>query len=380
MDPLSLFVAVAFGLGVYYVFSGDDKCIDDNLSAEERKVARTLLASQPAKDATAAQRSHFVKNLMASAKAAKLSGHPKLAACFAAKAKKLAVAPKKKRTTPFQRPAGEKPMTTKPKGNPMGKATVGDPKKAPPTGTFGLPGDGGPARDAEVLALIKSGKIQPWDWKPVDCSKDGHSCTVFVSDQPLQLADGAKRLIFTVMHPTAERIAMYLGGAFLPTKLISDLSYEQADHKLAPAPRKYGPTMDDTLEMAKHSAVVLKQIGGRKGLIRDGGKDWITTNKLDGAPSKAANYGWHAPPGSAFYAIAKYKTAGGAKYIQPRSTFHSTAHTDYSQNMRLVKSTAIVDGKTMPLDALMRHPKLSKLVSDEGPIRVTRHPAVVGVA
>ncbi len=63
--------------------------------------------------------------------------------------------------------------------------------------------------------------------------------------------------------------------------------------------------------------------------------------------------------------------------VQPLSVgAHDVGHVDYSHTVCLVSRRCTVDGVARDLESVLRSPQLAHLVSDEGPMRVTRHPAV----
>jgi hypothetical protein len=50
---------------------------------------------------------------------------------------------------------------------------------------------------------------------------------------------------------------------------------------------------------------------------------------------------------------------------------------DYSHGIRVIGPTAIVNGQSLPTVELYQHPVFSKLVSNEGPVKVPRYPSRV---
>jgi hypothetical protein len=55
---------------------------------------------------------------------------------------------------------------------------------------------------------------------------------------------------------------------------------------------------------------------------------------------------------------------------------HNLEHVDYSQTLSLMGLTVCVDGADMHLWDVMRSPELYGLVSNEGPMRIVRHPTL----
>ena len=386
MNPISI-IAPALVFGVAYYFTRDTDCeLDANLTPEESELATEILRTVARPGESIEAMKDRAISLGASAGAARTQGKPKLAQCLAVHALKIAklaaqragmnTRPRAPRTTfPGEKPAPFIPGPTPQKKKPSGAVPV------IPVGQFGLPAKQSPSRDAKILAHVKAGRVRLPVFMPVDCSRDGIKCTVFVSDRAIALADGGKQLTVNVTHPTAERIAMALaGGGYLPTSRIADLSYQQAHVKVRPWFFPAGSKMADTLTMQKHSLAVDRRIAGRTGLIRDGGKDWVLTNKLFGRPDRSSNFGWHVSGQSEAPGIPLSKSPGGALVIEPLDLAHGIRHSDYSQVVHVVSPVAEVNGQRMDLADLLRHPTLSKTVSDEGPLKLTRHEAVTGGA
>ncbi|KKN38328.1 hypothetical protein LCGC14_0754730 [marine sediment metagenome] len=383
MNPLLLggaFVAAV----VSYVMLKDEKkdCFDADMSPEELAMAKSLLRPETGGE----QLDKLIKrtrHMRVAAKIAKTK-YPKLSACLNERAaeleaviRKTAGDVKKKKAAPPPKAAPKKPAVQKgavPSPTPAAPgATMGD--TTPGLGTFGLPAKHGPAREDKILALVAEGRLRPFKWKAVDCSREGIKCTVWVLDDALALGDAEKFVRFNVQHDTADKIGVALGGHYLPTTRIMDLAWQQADVVLRPHPR---PITSTTEGMYRHSLSVERERKGRTGLVRPVGKAWVTSNLIQRKPPKApsrplkdraVNFGWHS-------AKASGKSPAGLPVIQSMSTWHSVPHVDYSQVVYLVNKTAEVNGKKMPLAELLQHPELSKAVSDEGPLWRTRHPRV----
>jgi hypothetical protein len=101
------------------------------------------------------------------------------------------------------------------------------------------------------------------------------------------------------------------------------------------------------------------------------GKDWVLTNRLVGRSNRSANFGWHHESG-------RYRSPGGVPVLQPLATAHGIYLTDYSQVVCLVRADVLVDGDPRKLADVLQSKELASLVSDEGPLQILRHPAVVG--
>jgi hypothetical protein len=225
-----------------------------------------------------------------------------------------------------------------------------------------LPPHAGPARELAILEAVRAGLHDPWSWYTIALAHRGRDVVIRVMPDALRL--GGVRV--NVSHTNAQRLADLL-GAWLPTSRISDLVHEHADVVLRPQLGVPDSQMADTSRMIQHSANVAAVLRGRidaGGCASTVGKDWINTNRLENRPDRAANYGWHDPH------------APNGRVWQTVGLAHDRNHVDYSQVLRLVDRIAYVDGAPIDIAELASHPELHGAVSDEGPLRVLRHPGV----
>jgi hypothetical protein len=408
MNPLIFAGAAAAALGSYYLLVEKEaadftNCLDANLppniraelekmfvpekgestierllerATSYRNVAKILGKAFPLANGCATQRAEQIEAVVrASAKAAK---------------EKKAKGPSGGEAAPAPGPATSK--AAKPKAAPKAapKPPPGTPGTAAVFGKFGLPPGGGPAREEKIKELVQNNRFRTVEWSPVDCSRDGVECKIYVSSDALALGDDENFVRLNAGHRTAEELAIILSKKFgrtvlLPTTRIMDKAWQQAKVKLSPKIFPASPQMSNTDLMYAHSRRVEKERAGRPGLVRPVGKGWVSsafilgegTHKAAQFPKKAApdqlptNFGWHLPQGS-------YKSPGGVPVIQPISNYHAgldANYTDYSQVVYLVRGDVEVDGKSMQLADVLRHPTLSRLVSDEGPLTRIRHPS-----
>lgn len=231
-----------------------------------------------------------------------------------------------------------------------------------------LPEAPGPDRESKILEAVCSGLALPIQWATITANYNGHSARLQVASDALAIGEGDDWVRVTVTHATAQKIADVLGAA-LPTSRISDLTYQQASVVLKACLQKPDASMSNTSRMVFHNQCIEAQRAGKTGLISTVGKDWVLTNQLVGHPDKAANYGWHD-------ARAPYYSPGRDKIWQPVGLAHNLAHTDYSQTLRLVRTSVVVDDEEMSLEDVLTSSVLYGLVSYEGPLKITRHPGV----
>ena len=150
---------------------------------------------------------------------------------------------------------------------------------------------------------------------------------------------------------TGGRIAARFGCALPTRKIVNDI-YAQSEVKLEPRPLTMEREAVKTF--VEHNAIIETQRQGKPlGLLVAGiKKDVVTTPLLLLKPNHVAIYGWHRLDG---------------KPIQPLTTIHRDTYVDYSHGIRLVKQTLLVDGKPTTLNAVLSHPELRFLLTDEEP-------------
>ena len=159
------------------------------------------------------------------------------------------------------------------------------------------------------------------------------------------------------MNPlTAQKIADHFAYV-LPTPLLVDYIYQNAEVKLSPKPMKPGKAMHTNSYYLAHTSSISKQLAASSGsngdLIAGHKKDVVITNRLmkKRRIRRVAIYGWHRKNG---------------RPIQPVSLVHDERYVDYSHGIRLIFNSVKINGEWMPLVEVMRHPTLSYLVSKKG--------------
>jgi len=146
-------------------------------------------------------------------------------------------------------------------------------------------------------------------------------------------------------------------GFVLPTRKMVDAIYRQAAVRLSPQPLPPGERMTSTGYYVRHNEMVQAQrstVGVEPAALTAGHKkDLVITRQLWSTPGRVAIYGWHRDESAP---------------IQPLSTVHGARYADYSHGVRLVSTTAFVDGKPRSIFELMRDERFANLLSDEGPL------------
>lgn len=215
-----------------------------------------------------------------------------------------------------------------------------------------FPSEHSKEREELILGAIARGAFDPPEWTTITSNYKGRRAEIQVTTDALTIL-GVR---IDVTAEGAQRIADQL-RAVLPTPRILQLIWEQANVRLDPCTLPADAKMASTARMIQHSECVDQRIAGRTGLVANEGKHWVLTNRIAGKDNLAANYGWFVK---------------GRRPVQTVGTRHDTAHTDYSQIVRLVKPIIRVDGRDVDIRHVGRSPELWGLVSDEGPLFVWR--------
>ena len=148
-------------------------------------------------------------------------------------------------------------------------------------------------------------------------------------------------------------------NVLIPTRSIVKLIHKNADAKLNPSPLPPGSSMTSTDYFVSHNQTIQAQLD-EKGitpgqLVAGHKKDVVISAKLTANPHAIAIYGWHKPNGSK---------------IQPLSVVHGAEYSDYSHGIRLVSNIVEINGEEHSLKDVLKHPSLSYLFSDEGPVSI----------
>lgn len=218
----------------------------------------------------------------------------------------------------------------------------------------------GQTRDQAVVHAANAGHFPEFlkHLKPVHFTDGKNRITIFVT--PDYFAIGTKDRFVRIATGMREASAIAKQfNASLPTAKMVDAIYKQADKRLTPKHYKPDHTMVSSSKIFQHNNGIEGHLRandhGR--LIAGHKKDIVISKKLLGRSDRIAIYGWHR---------ANYKP------IQPLSFWHSHDYVDYSHGIRLVSRKVFLNGKPADLADVLKHPRLSKLLSDEGPFDLNR--------
>ena len=218
-------------------------------------------------------------------------------------------------------------------------------------------------RDAAIRDALLGGNVPPFLRSAVPIELvgrviDGVVTRVTLCVLPDYLAVGTAR--DSLLVPMGLDTALAVADAFgfiLPTRRMVDAIYQQAAVRLAPQPLPPGEKMRSTDYYVRHNELVQAQRGNAAGqpaaLTAGHKKDLVISRQLWSTPGRVAIYGWHRNEKAP---------------IQPLSIVHGARYADYSHGVRLVSTTAFVDGKPKSIFDLMRDERFATLLSDEGPL------------
>lgn len=188
--------------------------------------------------------------------------------------------------------------------------------------------------------------------------------TFFAAPDYLAIGSDENYLLIPISPNTAQRIADSV-GCVLPTRKMVDEIYAAAAVKLTPSLIPPSPAMTTVPVFVQHNETVGTQRAAFfnsqpfGALVAGHKKDVVISARLAGVTNKVAIYGWHQTNGVP---------------VQPLYLGHTAAWVDYSQCIRLILQTMIVNGAQKPVAAVLADPKLCGLISDEGVMTNARYP------
>lgn len=263
------------------------------------------------------------------------------------------------------------------------------------------------AWEAAALALAKQDELTPWPW--IDLTLQDGEDTVILKVQSDVLSIGPREdFVRLPLTPGAAQGIVNLFGGMLTTPWLEYQIWRNAGLKLPPTgmvPNK-GADLDQYLA---HSKVIDGQIanaGQTPGnLLTAGQKKGVVVANFY-KPGKVLIFGWYRDvfiPNTHDWGSAKANASarlsgpatdifddgnpmeapngqGGwpnRQPVQPKSNVHGDFYVDYSHGIRIVGPVCMLNGQAIPTPELYQHPTYSRLVSNEGPLKVPRYPSPV---
>nr|MBI1230742.1 hypothetical protein [Cytophagales bacterium] len=155
--------------------------------------------------------------------------------------------------------------------------------------------------------------------------------------------------------PSTKAIAARL-GFLIPTPTLVDLIYEQAGIQLKPQPMHPDERMRSNGYYLRHNELINEQAGLTVFpviLVAGHKKDVVISTRMHSQPQKVPIYGWHLGPNQP---------------IQPLSLVHGENYEDYSHGLRLISSSACLNGIRQSLEDLFADPQWAGILGRESGI------------
>jgi hypothetical protein len=194
-----------------------------------------------------------------------------------------------------------------------------------------------------------------------------HELICFIACDYLAIGSDQDYLYIPLTPSTAQRLANQL-NCILPSKKMVDYIFTNAAIKLSPQPIPPSEKMTTIQVFRQHTDSIKQQITSL-GIDRSAyhilaghKKDIIVSNKVyspDRNFERVVIYGWHVSENNP---------------IQPLYNGHIAMYADYSHGVRLISRLAFLNGDSIQVDALLKDPELSVLLSSEGVIAKPYYP------
>ncbi|MFO0612367.1 MAG: glycoside hydrolase family 25 protein [Polyangiaceae bacterium] len=213
-------------------------------------------------------------------------------------------------------------------------------------------------------------------WFPLHVKRGARTLIVDVLSRPLAIGT-APDPAYVMASATLQQLVADALDALLPTSLVLDEIHRQATGHIPPI--THGDWVTDRTmglpsRLAEQSEILRAKIDAQANptLLSDGWKTWVlakgmSASKILEGSEQAFNHGLYTPSATSV-------TPGGEHAIQVLGGAHGRFEIDYSQVVLLMRGDCSVDGAAMRTANVLTHPELAGLLSDEGPLEVTRQP------
>lgn len=228
-------------------------------------------------------------------------------------------------------------------------------------------------REKAIVNEIMSGNMPAFSRKlePLKINKEvggeSYELILFTTLDYIAIGSNEDYLYIPMTPSTAQYLADTM-NCLLPTKKMVDLIYNQAAIKLVPQPIPPSDSMATVPVFRQHTDSIkyqMQQMGFNRSAdptISGHKKDIILSNKIYSAERTSGRvviYGWHL---------------GKNKPIQPVYNGHHAGYADYSHGTRLISKYAFINGNSILVEDILKHQKLSILLSNEGIINKPNYP------
>jgi hypothetical protein len=224
------------------------------------------------------------------------------------------------------------------------------------------------AREERIYAEVSRGNMPSWlrRMEPVEITGEvggrEHRVTFWVTPDYLTVGSDEDFLLIPLSGRTGQRIAD-LFGCSLPTRRMVDAVWAAAQVRLIPIRIQPDDSMRTVRYFERHNHLLRGQqhvYDVSPGAFVAGHKvDVVVSPILAEKPGNVALYGWHGLDG---------------RPVQPLYTHSEDGQVVFSQGIRLVNRSILVNGVEMELPQVLSDPELAGLLSDEGVIAEPRYP------
>lgn len=180
----------------------------------------------------------------------------------------------------------------------------------------------------------------------------GDTLLLPVAKDYLAIGSDANFVRMPLSLPSAKAIVSRF-GFLIPTPALVDAIYEQAGISLKPQPMHPDEKMRSNGYYLRHNELINEQAGLTAFpviLVAGHKKDVVISTRMHSQPQKVPIYGWHLGPGEP---------------IQPLSLVHGENYEDYSHGLRLISSSACLNGIRKPLEDLFADPQWDGILGRE---------------
>jgi hypothetical protein len=225
------------------------------------------------------------------------------------------------------------------------------------------------AWEAAALQLASQGGILRPSLTEITLTTPEVKAKAWVTDDVISVGQPDDFLRLPLTPTTAQQIADVLGMQLLTPWMVFQ-RWRAAPVKLIPTP--ISPNKGASMaQFVLHNQLIEQARQGRSGIVEGAKKSVVVGNLY--RPGKVLIFGWYRPAPDVFD-DKQPMTATNRQPRQPYSNVHGDFYLDYSHGFPLMLPEMEVEGKTMLTEDVMKHPELWKLVSHEGPLRMTRYP------
>lgn len=226
-----------------------------------------------------------------------------------------------------------------------------------------------------VLEEVLAGRHRA-AWAPIRVTRGPRTLVVDVLSRPLAIGT-ATEPVYVMASATLQQLIGDALDALLPTSLVLDEIHRQATGRIPPI--THGDWVADRTmglppRLAEQSEILRGKLDAQPypTLLSDGWKTWalakgMSAGKILEGSEQAFNHGLYTPSATSV-------TLGGEHAIQVLGGAHGRFEIDYSQVVILMRGECTVDGTAMRTANVLQDPELAPLLSDEGPLKVTRQP------